>query len=386
MTDAGRIDPGVLTARVADARGPASFVAGQRLVGHVVERTGDRQFVLAFGDRRVSAQSVLPLAVGQRLDVEVIRSGATVELRLVTQPVSPGPRHLDQQVALAAVLTALRASAQARPGEPGAYASAADTLRQLAETSLPPDESRALAQHLLPIPVGTDAKAVAAAVREFLASGGLLFETRLRALLTGHPGLSDSELLAMLRFDLKTLLGHLARRTEDRRGVFTPPPAEAGPGPGATVAGRLQSNQLALAAHWLADGSLVFEFPAALPGGTVNVRVRLRPGERGQTGRGSDAGAPAPRSLVVRIEGETTGTIEARAQWDADSVRTVFTVDRDATRELLEADLSAFTASMREVFPQASADVRVDARHLRQAAAADGPPDLPARAIVDVRA
>jgi len=38
------------------------------------------------------------------------------------------------------------------------------------------------------------------------------------------------------------------------------------------------------------------------------------------------------------------------------------------------------------VFPQASADVRVDARHLRQAAAADGPPDLPARAIVDVRA
>jgi len=114
--------------------------------------------------------------------------------------------------------------------------------------------------------------------------------------------------------------------------------------------------------------------------------VRLRPGERGQTGRGSDAGAPAPRSLVVRIEGETTGTIEARAQWDADSVRTVFTVDRDATRELLEADLSAFTASMREVFPQASADVRVDARHLRQAAAADGPPDLPARAIVDVRA
>lgn len=95
-----RIDPGWLRAVAVDtAVLVRALEPGQRLAGRVLQATGENQFLRSFGGRRMIAQSALPLVPGQPITVDVVKTGALVELRMLQAARCP-PRitaHADLQ-------------------------------------------------------------------------------------------------------------------------------------------------------------------------------------------------------------------------------------------------------------------------------------------------
>jgi hypothetical protein len=92
-----------------------------------MQALADDQVLLAFGDRRVVAESCVPLSAGREIAVEVTRTDGTIELRLET-PILPGADASAQNYDLASLLNAL-ADRATRGADP---AVALEALRALA--------------------------------------------------------------------------------------------------------------------------------------------------------------------------------------------------------------------------------------------------------------
>lgn len=396
--DPGRVDASLLRTLVVDPSAASrTFVPGQHLTGRVLQALGDQQFMLAFGDRQVVAQSALPLVPGQEIAVEVMKAGPRVELRL-EQPILPASPSSDHTYALATVLQALKTTEGAGAGalapDGAALLQALGALQQAGRTSVPVPQAEALARLLQPLALTGNSAGLAAAVRDLFENSGLLFEARVRAVLASVPGATLDQVLATLQTDLKTLLGRLARD------------AAAGPKTGGTLdqelargaasmdtaartlvdqqsafANQFLARQADFALRWLADGTVRFDLPVRLPGGDARVAIRLR------RDRDADAepGQPPAFSITLRLDQEALGAIEARARWWGSTVQAVFHVARDATRDLLRSELDSLTERLSAVFTNVTADVRVDATALRDDAGPEPLPELPGGSIVNVR-
>ena len=396
--DAGRVDASLLRTLVVDPSAASrTFVPGQHLTGRVLQTLADQQFLLAFGDRQVVAQSALPLVPGQEIAVQVMKAGQRIELRL-EQPVLPASPSGDHTYALATLMEAIKAAEGAAAGAPApdsaALLLALGALQQAGRTSVPAAQADALARLLQPLVLTADSRTLAAAVRDLFENSGLLFEARARAVIESLPGATLDQVLSTLQTDLKSLLGRLAREGGGRPGsdAALDPDGARGAASMETAArtlvdqqsafaGQLLTRQADFALRWLADGTIRFDLPVRLPTGDARVAIRLRRDRDAE----SDPGQPAAFSVTLRLDQEELGAVEARARWSGASVQAVFHVARDSTRDVLRAELDSLNQRLGEVFTTVTTYVRVAALPRR---GDDGPeplPDLPGGSIVNVR-
>ena len=396
--DAGRVDASLLRTLVVDPSAASrTFVPGQHLTGRVVQALADHQFLLAFGNRQVVAQSALPLVPGQEIAVEVMKAGRRVELRL-EPPILPASPSGDHTYALATVMQAIKAAegtdAGALAPDGAALLQALGALQQTGRTSIPTSQAEALARLLQPLALTGDSAGLAAAVRDVFENSGLLFEARVRAVVTSLPGATLEQVLTTLQADVKTLLGRLARdaagwpNTDEtldqelsRGAASLDTAARTLVDQQSVLANQLLGRQADFALRWLADGTVRFDLPVRLPAGDARVAIRLR------RDRDADAepGQPPSFSITLRLDQEALGAIEARARWWGSTVQAVFHVARDTTRDLLRSELDSLTEGLGAVFTNVTADVRVDETPLRDEAGPEPLPELPGGSIVNVR-
>ena len=266
----------IVRAVAADASALAeALVAGQRLNGRVVQLLVGNAALLAFGDRRLVAETRVPLSPGQLISVEVMKGGPAIELRLEPS-VLPSTPAGDHAYALAALLTALSRPRTEAPVDLGAFLRALAQMPSADGRGQPHPLATALAQALRPLFPSEGRDAVEAALRRWWRDGGLLFEAHVRQAVAAGTGSTPEQALATVRSDLKVLLGQIAEAVAAGR---LPDGAESVAAEQQTaLAARLLGQQVEFAYQWVAHGVVTFEVPvgmpetvAGLPGATLTV-------------------------------------------------------------------------------------------------------------------
>jgi hypothetical protein len=341
--------PGVIQVVSADPLRPAaSFSLGERLDGVVLKALADQSLILAFGDRQVTARSLVPLVEGQSITVEVVRAGQTVELRL-DRPLLPGTPGSGERYALAALLNALGGAPAAAPRAGEEPAALAAWRRVIAARTLFP-----------PLTASAEPEALATLLRTWIVHGGMLLEAHLREAVE-NPRLTDEQATALWEKDLRVLLGQ---------------PREGGE--------ELSRQPVEFAYRWTTTGQAVFTIPmgSSEDPRSVTIVVERDPNKGAAEGRG---GLPTTR-IAVRVPSETLGVVEARASWRAQSFDALFLVEHEAARERISSQANWIIDSLRPIFQVVSVDVRVDPEQARAPLPALVPAALPARSVVSVRA
>ena len=390
MNPDARIETGWLRAVAVDtAVLVRALEPGQRLVGRVLQVTGENQFLLSFGDRRMIAQSALPLVPGQPITVEVVKTGALVELRMLqaaqqaTAQLSPA--QLDERLALAALITAVRQDGQTTTStaqvDPQAVLRALLALKQPGRSGLPTQDLDRLASLLSPVPTDAPPAALAGALRAAFERGGLLFEARLRQMLDANPGLSPEQTLEQLKDDARVLLGRVLAGSVTEQGDAAGG-AQPGAGKPEVLVAQMLARQAEMGLHWVADGTLRLDVPVRLPSGDAEASILVRRDPEHET---TPAASPA-FSVTFRITSPMFGAVDTRASWRGRSFQATISVERDDTRVWLDGQLESLKRGLASTFSEVHADVRVDPARALGPASDDDLPDLPSGSIVNVRA
>jgi hypothetical protein len=369
-----------------------TLAPGQQLVGRVVSAGPGQQYVLAVGGARLALQSSQTLTLGQTLTLDVIRVGDTAELR-VRQPVGPQAPAPAERAGLAVLAQAAGAVLDDRPPAPDIRA----LVQQLAAVQAgqspagAPLDLAALAALLAPLATALAPAALAAALRDRLRSGGLLFEARLRALLSARPGLSAEDALALLEDDARVRLGQALGLVDDgpageRDGEEpeppTPPAVDLARRECQRAARHLLSQQILTALPWVGDGTFRIEVPLGLPSGAAHAVVQLTR----DADEGGEAGREPVYSLTVQLQSCALGAVEGHARWRGRSVRALFFVERQDTRDWLAGSLEPLRAGLSGAFSDVQADVRLEPGRAVRGVPAGGRLDLPSGSIVNRRA
>jgi len=358
---------------------PGVFTPGQHLSGLVLQALADGKVLVAFGDRRLVAETQVPLPPGQEILVEVVRTGATIEMRLERQTLPEAGENAGTYE-LATLLNALqRRGSSTAPADPAALLKA---LAALIETGAPQQLALlrdALARLLQPLLPGEDPRVLAAALRSRVQDGGFLLETHLRTVLAGGNPPDPEGAVADVQSDLRVLLGRLARSVTTGSGAGDP--AASLDGELAQLAARVLDQQVVFAYRWTAEGAADFEVRMGLPSGEVAVNVRVHR----ERDRAATPGRSPRLRVSVLVPSDTLGPIEAAVSWQGSGLEGVFYVDRESTRAVLASGIVSLTARLAAAFKRVAFDVRVDAGRLRNRAANLRPPDLPGGSVVSVR-
>lgn len=386
-----RIDPGWLRAVAVDtAVLVRALEPGQRLVGRVLQVTGENQFLLSFGDRRMIAQSALPLVPGQAITVEVVKTGALVELRMLQAAqqatAQMSPAQLDQRLALAALITAVRQQGTGQAlattqADPQAVIRALLSLRQPGRAGLPAQDLERLATLLSPVPSDAAPAALAGALRESFERGGLLFESRLRQMLEANPGMTPEQALERLKDDARVLLGRALAGQVAEQGDRADAAQAGATKPEALVA-QMLARQAEMGLHWVADGTLRLDVPVRLPSGDAEASLQVRRDREHEAATGE---SPA-FSVTFRITSPIFGAVDTCASWRGRSLQATISVEREDTRVWLDGQLASLKEGLASTFSEVSAEVRVDPARALGPASDDELPELPAGSIVNVRA
>jgi hypothetical protein len=179
---------------------------------------------------------------------------------------------------------------------------------------------------LAPLDAALPPAALAGLIRTFLAQSGLFTENHLREALTHSAGTLTGTQDHVVS-DLRRLLGELTT------------PGERVPDAVRAFGEALLQQQLATADRLAATGVGQFAIPFMF--GETRVEVVFeweRKARRDQQDRPDEA-----ISLGVFVHLKALGPIEARLEWQPESLAVTFFVEREATRAIVEAGLDDFS-------------------------------------------
>jgi hypothetical protein len=207
--------------------------------------------------------------------------------------------------------------------------------------------------------------------------------------------MATEQLVAALGPDLRVLLGRLSGAAARLVQKNSPGPGEGGDeapeasaalarevtGSTQAVAGKVLEQQLLLAHDWIADTVLSFEFPVSLPG--EERRALLRFGRDKEAGGGEEAAQEACH-ISLQLDSEELGAVNASATWRGGTCQVTVFVEREATRDSLNAHRDSLRAGLGSVFTTLDIEVAVDAA---RAGRAPSPPRKlpPSGSIVSIR-
>lgn len=387
MTGTSRLEAAIVQTQL-DTSASRSFSPGQRVIGRVLEATAPNQFLLAVGGDRLLAHSTLALSPGADIALEVMKTGATIEMRLVTADLHAAPdasgstAPAEDRLALAALVNAARTSRgeHVAPFDRGAFLKTLDALVKAGPSNGPAGVA-ALAQAVAPQETTEDAPLLAARLRAAFENGGQLFEAHLRSVIEAHPGLSDQQALERLREDTRSLLGRTAEALADVAGHDLARSARTHL---EAAAENVLARQVQSALHWIADGALTFKLPVRLPSGETDAEVTLR---RRIKDDDADADEKSPAFDVrFRVDSNVLGTVVAHASWGGGTLNTTISVGTSDAKELLQPELTTLEHGLRESFPRVLASLVVDPVRVHASPQTDAVPELPGGSLLNVHA
>lgn len=388
MTGPSRIDAAITPTPSTDATSTRSFALGQRVVGRVLEQTAPNQFLLAVGVERMLAHSTLALSTGAEIALEVMKAGATIEMRLITADTRAAldesgiASAAEERFSLAALVNAVRTGGERQVAAFDRRAFL-ETLNHLVKSGgvKGTADIEALARALAPPATGEDAPLLAARLRAAFENGGQLFEAHLRSVLESNPQLSDEQALERTREDARSLMGRaaatLADRGEDDVATSARSHLEA-------AAEQVLAKQVQSALHWLADGTLTFKLPIRLPSGETDAEVTFR---RLIQEDDSDTPEKSPAFNVrFRVDSDVLGTVDASASWSGGALSTTISVATADAKDLLQPELAMLERGLRETFPQVHASLVVDPVRVHASPLNEAVPELPGGSLLNVHA
>ena len=347
---------------------PLQLSVGQRLPATVAQVLPGGETLVDVAGVRMAARSSVPLVAGEELELEVVRSGAEVQLRIV------GSRAAATDVQRAAVaLFQARSSASGLAQPPNAPPEAAlrEAVARLVtalEPPLPAADVRQLVQLLAAVPAGLDPARLAAALRVLVEHGGAFVESRLGAALAQlPPGASLPSLPPTVAADIRVLLGALARSLG--RATASGAPGQGGERPLATASATAQTvraaneqaaalgassgesdpdaigrlghqvlaQQIDLALQWLRHGVIQAQVPLRFPQEESSVRLRIVRDAPRDPALAESAGRF--HAFEVSLDLRDLGRIDARVQWAGAALSARFLVEREALVPVFEAEL-----------------------------------------------
>ena len=320
---------------------PENMAAGQRVAARVLEMLPSGDVLLELGQNRAVVRTTNLLQPGERVVLEVVTVGPKPEFRMVLEstasfqparPVDGGhataaqPSRLDGSTA---PLTArdlpviMRALGDIRPiGVSVADSGQEFPCRHRLRAARGRRRSDSASRWRRSRPRAP--AALAGMIRTFLAQSGLFTENHLREALTNgaRPGQQDH-----IVSDLRLLLGELTTR-----GERVPDAVRA-------FGDALLQQQLTTADRLAATGVGQFAVPIMFGETRVDVVFEWeRKARREQPDQPNEA-----ISLGVFVHLKTLGAIEARLEWQPESLAVTFFVEREATRAIVEAGLDDFS-------------------------------------------
>jgi hypothetical protein len=342
------IDPGTPAAGDHSAGGgDPPFEAGQRLFARVLQAMADGRALLDVGGERLLASTPVPVRAGDILAVVVRTLEPVVELDVETPPVAFSER----AYALAAVRQALQ---QARPSAP-LTAAEIDVLAGVLERAGPAGRAPAAPAHerllalVRPLTVERDAAALAGALRERVAHGGLSFEAHAAKALAGDA----RALVAELQADVRWLLAALAREAEARPGLE--PLVQR-------LVDDVSRRQLETAQARIRDGDVRLDLPLLFGQQQAQARLVITdpPAREAEGERG-----PAGRTIALTVSHPELGPIDATVRWAeggrAGDLHVRFGVRDEAVAATLSRAVDELGARLRAVgFRHVSVAVAVD--------------------------
>ena len=314
--------------------------AGPRVAARVLEMLPNGDVLLELGQSRAVVHTSNPLQPGDRVVLELVIGGAKPELRVVTdntaasapstaQPPSIGPERQAPPLSARDLPVIMRALSDFLPagvplaesGQEFLRAAAADDLR-----SVVVDQIRRL---LAPLDAALPPAALAGMIRTFLAQSGLFTENHLRQALANGTGAITGNPDHVVP-DLRLLLGELTTR------------GERVPDPVRSFGEALLQQQLATADRLAATGVGQYAVPFMFGDTRVDVVFEWERKAR----REKEDRPDATISLGVFVHLKALGAIEARLEWQPESLAVTFFVEREATRVIVEAGLDDFSKQL----------------------------------------
>lgn len=305
---------------------------GQILPAKVLAQVSPRVVRMQIATTELLARTPIPLDVGSKLRLEVVKRQALPELRILREPTPSEQRQ-----------RAIR-SAVAQQLPPREVRQASTALRAAAAT---PTQTQGL-QRLETIQQTAGVRPeqlTARQIQRAVTHSGVFHEARL---LSGVPTPSG-DIKAQLLLLLKTLTGEAARARN------APPPAAADDGDAVSQARAAAADSLLARLIRLIEGSVAriqlqqsaalpnddnprqawqLDLPIQLPDGSDDVMLRI---ERDASGD-DDADGPG-WSVNLAFEFDTIGTLQCRIGLHDDRVATTFWCDNDVIHTRLEQRL-----------------------------------------------
>jgi hypothetical protein len=368
-----------------------AFTPGARILATVLA-TGleGGGTLLSMGGRDVPTGGPLPYPPGSTLRLEVLQGGAQPQLRLLSveapsavghqQAASPaGPPVSAVSYGLAAAVLAARDGGDVR----SAAVAVSRWIPALVTGGLvPPAQAEVLLSALAPVPLHSGpagspdnlraAEAMARALADRVADGGLLLERRLGDVVRQ----ARPEAREAVAGDLRARLAIVAHVLGDAPAEF-----EGARQAVAALQSALLGEQARAAAHLAHDGVVDVRVPAEVDGRDTELRMRIA---RDAPERGRDED-PAPwRQVRLDLALDGLGQVQVRVGVLATQVRLEFFVEHAGSADRIEAGLADLNTALEGAgFAHVLSRVVVDPV---TACAPDALPELPQRAILDVEA
>jgi hypothetical protein len=367
-----------------------AFTPGARLLATVLATGLEGGTLLAMAGREVLAGGPLPYPPGSGLHLEVLRGGAEPEFKLISveapgevvqphQAPSPVPSISAVRYALAAAVLAARNGADVRTA---AQAVTTWMPALVAAGLVTPTQAETMLAALAPVPLhagssstpddARGAQALARALADRVAEGGLLLERRLGDVLR-HARPDAREAAAG---DLRSWLALVAHVLRDAA------PGLEGAGEAvASLQAALLAEQARSAAHLAHDGVVDVRVPVHAGGRDTELRLRIA---RDAPDRRREDDPTPWRQVRLDLTLDGLGHVQVRIGVLASQVRLEFFVEHAGSADRIEAGLSELSGALEGAgFAEVLSRVVVDPV---TACAPDALPDLPQRAILDVEA
>ena len=307
---------------------------GQRVLARVLELLSSDDILFEFGLNRTVVHTSRSMQQGDRVLLEVVAGGVEPKFRLVADMTGerrqPTAVAIDRQ-GLPPALSArdlpviLRALADTWPTVVTLAGAGQEFLSTL-PSDLGPDVVAQIQRLLAPLDAGLPPAALAAMIRTFFAQSGLFTENQLRGALESDTGALQGD-QHHLAFDVRLLLGGLASD------------AQAVPDAVRSFGDALLQMQLAVAERLATTGVGAFVIPFMFGEERVDVAFEWERQARSERRDRPDHTI----SLGVFVRLPSLGAIEARVEWQPDSLAVTFYVEREATCAIVEAGLSDFS-------------------------------------------
>jgi hypothetical protein len=354
--------------------------AGPRVAARVLEMLPNGDVLLELGQSRAVVHTSNPLQPGDRVVLEVVTSGPKPELRVVTgdpaasapstaQPPGLGPERLTPALSARDLPVIMRALSDFLPAGVPLAESGQEFLRAAAAADLRSVVVDQIRRLLAPIDAALPPAALAGMIRTFLAQSGLFTENHLRQALANSTAAITGNQDHTIP-DLRLLLGELATH-----GERVPDPVRA-------FGEALLQQQLATADRLAATGVGQYAVPFMFGDTRVDVVFEWERKAR----RDNQDRPDGTISLGVFVHLKALGAIEARLEWQPESLAVTFFVEREATRVMVEAGLDDFSKQLaRSGCPAVSSHVWLNPDRPSHASVPSSGP-IPGGTILDVMA